>query len=160
MIQLNQKIVDTQHNEKTVFFCMLTYYWYNCKFQIHLIIILTSSPCKKLPKSVPVLLQESSCIVEDNPGKVVEAEGCVDVRFGLQVVAIVAMALVQLVEEGLVRPLWELGLLVHQCHDVQRPSIKPQNSQIKEDDAICHLQSMIPNEENTFMNGCSESHSI
>jgi hypothetical protein len=31
------------------------------------------------------------------------------------------VALVQFVEEGLVRTLRELGLLVHQRHDVQRP---------------------------------------
>ncbi len=71
-----------------------------------------------LPEGVPVLFQESSCIIEDDPGEMVEAEGRVDVRLGLQVVPIVAVALVQLVEEGLVRTLRELGLLVHQRHDV------------------------------------------
>ena len=50
---------------------------------------------------VSVLLQKVPGVVEDDAGKVVEAEGGVDVRLGLQVVAVVAVPLVQLVEQCL-----------------------------------------------------------
>ena len=35
---------------------------------------------KLLPERVPVLLQEGPGVVEDDPGEVVQPEGCVDVR--------------------------------------------------------------------------------
>ncbi len=44
-------------------------------------------------------------VVEDDPGKVVEAEGGVDVRLGLQVVGVVAVAPVKLVQHCLISAL-------------------------------------------------------
>ena len=50
----------------------------------------------------------------------VESEGRVDVGLGLEVIAIGAMPLVQLVQQGLVAALGELALLVYECHEVKR----------------------------------------
>ena len=54
---------------------------------------------------VPVLVQEAPRVVEDDAGKVVEPERGVDVRLGLQVVAVGPVTLVEFVQEGLVRTL-------------------------------------------------------
>ena len=56
-------------------------------------------------EGVPVLVEEAARVVEDDAGKVVEAEGGVDVRLGLQVVAVVAVPLVQFVEQCLMERL-------------------------------------------------------
>ena len=52
-------------------------------------------------KRVPVFVEEAARIIEDDAGKVVETEGRVDVGFGLQIVSVVAMPLVQFVEQCL-----------------------------------------------------------
>ena len=56
-------------------------------------------------EGVPVLVEEAARVVEDDAGEVVEAEGGVDVRLGLQVVAVVAVPLVQFVEQCLMERL-------------------------------------------------------
>ena len=53
-------------------------------------------------EGVSVLLEEVPRVVEHHPGEVVEAEGCVDVRLGLQIVSVVPMLLMQLVQHSLV----------------------------------------------------------
>ena len=52
-------------------------------------------------KRVPVFVEEAAGIVKDDAGKVVEAEGGVDVGLGLQIVAVVAVPLMQFVEQRL-----------------------------------------------------------
>ena len=52
-------------------------------------------------KGVPVLVEEAARVVEDDAGKVVEAERRVDVGLGLQVVSVVAVPLMQLVQQSL-----------------------------------------------------------
>ena len=54
-------------------------------------------------ESVPVFLQESSGIVEHHSSEVVEPERGVDIRLGLQVVAVGAVLPVELEEHCLVR---------------------------------------------------------
>ena len=49
-------------------------------------------------EGVAVLVEEGPRVVEDDPGKVVKAERGVDVRLGLQVVAVVAVSLMKLVQ--------------------------------------------------------------
>ena len=54
-------------------------------------------------ESVPVFLEKSSGVVEDDTGEMVEAEGDVGVGFRLQIIAILAVNAVQLLQERLIR---------------------------------------------------------
>lgn len=44
----------------------------------------------------------TSCVIEDNPSKVVDAEGCIKIRLWLQVLLVVRMLFVELLQHGLV----------------------------------------------------------
>ena len=48
-------------------------------------------------ESVSVLLEEVPRVIEHNPGKVIEPEGCVDVRLGLQIVPVASVLLMKFV---------------------------------------------------------------
>ena len=70
--------------------------------------------------SVPVLLQEAPGVVEDHPGKVVDSEGCAGVGPRLEVVLILAVLLVEPLDQGHVSCLGKLGLLVNQGENIHR----------------------------------------
>lgn len=56
-------------------------------------------------ESVSVLLQETARVVKHNPGKVLQAERRVQVRFWLQVASALLVLRVNLAQHGLVRAL-------------------------------------------------------
>ncbi len=58
-------------------------------------------------------------VVEDDPGKVVEAEGGVDVGLGLQVVGVVAVAPVKLVQHRLISALQSNNYQCIVCNSTQ-----------------------------------------
>ena len=67
---------------------------------------------------VPVLLQEAPGVVEDNPGEVVDSEGCAGVGPRLQIVLVLAVLLVQPLYQAHVSCLGELGLLVNEGENI------------------------------------------
>ena len=70
--------------------------------------------------SVPVLLQEAPGVVEDNPGEVVDSEGCAGVGPRLEIVLILAVLLVEPLDQAHISCLRKLGLLINQGENIHR----------------------------------------
>ena len=71
-------------------------------------------------ESVPVLLQESGHFVVHISGKVADAKLLAHTALGFYVVRVLAVLLVELLQQGLVRPLREPALLVNKRDYVER----------------------------------------
>lgn len=68
---------------------------------------------------IPVLLEETSRVIEHDPGEMIQPERRVYIRFRFQVIPMASVSFVYLGQHCLIRPLGKFRLLVDQCHDVQ-----------------------------------------
>ena len=69
---------------------------------------------------VSVLLQEAACVVEDDPGKVVDSECCAGVGSRLEVILILAVLLMEPLYETHISCFRKLGLFINEGENIHR----------------------------------------